>query len=110
MAAAGETFDSVILDPPKLTRHRAGIVKALRGYHSLNELAVKVLRPGGILITCSCSGLVGRDDFVAMLADVSQRSARPIQILELRGQAPDHPISVHCLESGYLKCYICRVA
>ncbi len=93
-----------------MTRHRAGIVKALRGYHSLNELAVKVLRPGGILVTCSCSGLVGRDDFVAMLADVSQRTARPIQILESRGQAPDHPISVHCLESGYLKCYICRVA
>jgi len=110
LAAAGETFDTVILDPPKLTRHRAGLAKALRGYHSLNELAVKVLRPGAILITCSCSGLVGRDDFVAMLADVSQRTARPIQILESRGQAPDHPISVHCLESGYLKCYVCRVA
>ncbi len=110
LAAAGETFDSVILDPPKMTRHRAGITKALRGYHSLNELAVRVLRPGGILVTCSCSGLVGRDDFVAMLAAVSQRTGRPIQILESRGQAPDHPVSVHCLESGYLKCYICRVA
>jgi 23S rRNA (cytosine1962-C5)-methyltransferase len=110
LAAAGESFDSVILDPPKMTRHRAGIAKALRGYHSLNELAVRVLKPGGILVTCSCSGLVGRDDFVAMLAAVSQRTGRPIQILESRGQAPDHPISVHCLESGYLKCYICRGA
>jgi 23S rRNA (cytosine1962-C5)-methyltransferase len=110
LAAAGETFDTVILDPPKMTRHRAGIAKALRGYHSLNELALGVLKPGGILVTCSCSGLVGRDDFVAMLGAVSQRSGRPIQILESRGQAPDHPISVHCLESGYLKCYICRVA
>jgi 23S rRNA (cytosine1962-C5)-methyltransferase len=110
LAAAGETFDAVILDPPKLTRHRAGLAKALRGYHSLNELAVQVLEPGGILVTCSCSGLVGRDDFVAMLAAVSQQSGRPMQILESRGQAPDHPISVHCLESGYLKCYICRVA
>ena len=110
LAAAGEKFDSVILDPPKLTRHRAGIEQALRGYHSLNELAVRLLAPGGILITCSCSGLVGRDDFVGMLAAVSQRAGRPIQILESRGQAADHPISVHCLESGYLKCYICRVA
>jgi 23S rRNA (cytosine1962-C5)-methyltransferase len=110
LAAGGESFDSVILDPPKMTRHRAGLTKALRGYHSLNDLAVRVLKPGGMLITCSCSGLVGRDDFVAMLAGVSQRSGRPIQILESRGQSPDHPISVHCLESGYLKCYIGRVA
>jgi 23S rRNA (cytosine1962-C5)-methyltransferase len=110
LATVGEIFDTVILDPPKLTRHRAGITQALRGYHSMNELALRVLKPGGILVTCSCSGLVGRDDFVGMLAAVSQRSGRPIQILESRGQAPDHPVSVHCLESGYLKCYICRVA
>jgi 23S rRNA (cytosine1962-C5)-methyltransferase len=110
LAEAGETFDTVILDPPKLTRHRAGLAKALRGYHSLNQLALGVLAPGGILVSCSCSGLVGRDDFVAMLASVSQRSGRQIQILESRGQSADHPISVHCLENSYLKCYICRVA
>jgi 23S rRNA (cytosine1962-C5)-methyltransferase len=109
LAAAGELFDTVILDPPKLTRHRAGLSKALRGYHSLNQLALRVLKPGGMLVTCSCSGLVGRDDFVAMLASVSQRSGRAIQILESRGQAADHPTSVHCVESSYLKCYICRV-
>jgi 23S rRNA (cytosine1962-C5)-methyltransferase len=110
LANAGEMFDTVILDPPKLTRHRAGLAKALRGYHSLNQLALRVLVPGGILVSCSCSGLVGRDDFVAMLASVSQRSGRPIQILESRSQSADHPVSVHCLESSYLKCYICRVA
>jgi 23S rRNA (cytosine1962-C5)-methyltransferase len=110
LAAAGESFDTVILDPPKLTRHRAGLAKALRGYHSLNQLALGVLAPGGILVSCSCSGLIGRDDFVAMLASVSQRSGRTIQILESRGQAADHPTSVHCLETAYLKCYICRVA
>lgn len=109
LAAAGELFDAVILDPPKLTRHRAGLAKALRGYHSLNQLALRVLSPGGLLVTCSCSGLVGRDDFTAMLASVSQRAGRPIQVLESRGQAADHPVSVHCLESNYLKCYICRV-
>lgn len=109
LAAAGELFDAVMLDPPKLTRHRAGLAKALRGYHSLNQLALGVLKPGGILVSCSCSGLIGRDDFVAMLASVSQRSGRSIQILESRGQAADHPTSVHCLETAYLKCYICRV-
>lgn len=71
---------------------------------------MNVLKPGGILVSCSCSGLIGRDDFVGMLASVSQRSGRPIQILESRGQAADHPTLVHCLETAYLKCYICRVA
>jgi 23S rRNA (cytosine1962-C5)-methyltransferase len=109
LAAAGEMFDTVILDPPKLTRHRAGLAKALRGYHSLNQLALNVLKPGGILVSCSCSGLIGRDDFVAMLGSVSQRSGRPIQILESRGQAADHPTAVTCVETAYLKCYVCRV-
>jgi 23S rRNA (cytosine1962-C5)-methyltransferase len=109
LGAAGELFDAVVLDPPKLTRHRGGVEKALRAYHTLNQLAAGVLKPDGILMTCSCSGLVGRDDFVSMLAAVSQRTGRAIQILEARGLAIDHPTSVHCLETAYLKCYICRV-
>jgi len=109
LAAEGARFDAVILDPPKLTRHRAGVEKALKGYFSLNRLALDVLEPGGILATCSCSGLVSRDDFEQMLSVVSQKANRPIQILEARGQAVDHPTSVHCLETAYLKCYICRV-
>jgi 23S rRNA (cytosine1962-C5)-methyltransferase len=109
LKAKGERFDSVILDPPKMTRHRAGIEKALRGYHSLNRLAVDLLTPGGILVSCSCSGLVMREEFAQMLADVSLRSGRSIQFLEIRGQAPDHPVSAHCQETGYLKCFICRV-
>ena len=106
---SGEQFDAVILDPPKMTRHRAGLPQALRGYHSLNELAVSVLRPGGLLVTCSCSGLVNRADFEAMLAGVATRTDRPIQVLEARGAAPDHPVSVHCPENNYLTCHICRV-
>ncbi len=108
-AGLGERFDAVILDPPKMTRHRAGVVKALRGYHSLNRLAVDLLNPGGILVSCSCSGLVGSEEFAQMLAEVSVRSNRTIQFLEIRGQAPDHPISANCLETNYLKCFICRV-
>jgi 23S rRNA (cytosine1962-C5)-methyltransferase len=109
LSSAGERFDAVILDPPKMIRHRAGIEKALRGYFSLNRLAADVLEPGGLLVTCSCSGLVGREDFEGMLSTVGARSGRSIQILESRGQSPDHPVSVHCPETAYLKCYICRV-
>ena len=109
LAAAGEKFDLVILDPPKMTRHRAGIDQALRGYHSLNRLAVDLLPPGGLLVTCSCSGLINREDFAAMLGDVALRANRPLQILESRSQSPDHPVSAHCLEGEYLKCFICRV-
>lgn len=109
LKAAGEQFNTVILDPPKMTRHRAGTKQALRGYHSLNRMALDVLRPGGLLVTCSCSGLIGRGDFDQMLADVSLRANRPIRVLESRGQAPDHPVSVHCPETSYLQCDICHV-
>jgi 23S rRNA (cytosine1962-C5)-methyltransferase len=110
LAAAGERFDAVVLDPPKLTRHKAGVPKALKAYHQLNRQAVAVLRPGGLLVTCSCSGLVTRDEFKRMLAEVALRTDRPLQILEFRGAAADHPMSVHCPETAYLKCCVCRVA
>ena len=74
---AGEQFDTVVLDPPKLTRTRSALRQALRAYHSLNQLAVSVLKPGGLLVTCSCSGLVTHEDFEQTLADVAIQSARP---------------------------------
>lgn len=107
---AGESFDTVVLDPPKLARTRAALRQALRAYHSLNQLAVSVLKPGGLLVTCSCSGLVSRDDFEHMLCDVAIQSGRTIRILERRGAAPDHPVSPFCPENDYLKCYFCHVA
>lgn len=106
---AGEQFDAVILDPPKMTRSRSSTDQALKGYFSLNRLAVDLLPPGGILVTCSCSGLVSRGDFSQMLASVAMRAGRDIQILEARGAAPDHPTVVSCPESDYLQCFICRV-
>ena len=106
---AGEQFDTVVLDPPKLTRTRAALPQALRAYHSLNRLAVSVLKPGGLLVTCSCSGLVTREDFEQMLADVAIQSGRDLRIIEVRGAAPDHPVSPFCPENEYLKCYICHV-
>lgn len=106
----GDHFDAVILDPPKMARRQAGIAKAMRGYHSLNELAVSVIRPGGLLVSCSCSGHVSVEAFEHMLGGVATAAGRRVRILESRGQAPDHPVSPNCPENRYLKCVICRVS
>jgi 23S rRNA (cytosine1962-C5)-methyltransferase len=107
--AAGEKYDIVVLDPPKLARSRSGIERALKAYSRLNRMAMEVLNPDGILVTCSCSGHVSRDDFEQVLARASLDAGRRVQILEERGQAEDHPVSVHCIETNYLKCFVCRV-
>ena len=105
----GEKFGMVILDPPKFARSRASASDALRAYHRINRLGVDLLEPGGILVTCSCSGAISRDDFLMMLSAVGQRSGRTLQLLEHRGAAIDHPVNLHCLEGEYLKCSIVRV-
>jgi 23S rRNA (cytosine1962-C5)-methyltransferase len=109
LVAAGERFGTVILDPPKFARNRAGLDDALAAYHRLNLMGVLALERGGTLVTCSCSGHVAREDFMHMLSGVAQRTGRQIQVLEQRGAAPDHPVSATCLETEYLKCFICRV-
>lgn len=106
----GRQFDTVVLDPPKMARRQKGVDSALRGYRSLNEMAAQLVRPGGTLVTCSCSGHVSRSKFQSVLARVSTTIDRPIQILEVRGHAPDHPVSPNCPENEYLKCLICRIA
>jgi 23S rRNA (cytosine1962-C5)-methyltransferase len=108
LASSGHKFGGVILDPPKFARSRQAVEEAMRAYHRLNRLAVDLLEPGGILVTCSCSGHVTREDFLYMLVGVAQQTKRDIQILEQRGAAPDHPVAVTCLETEYLKCFICR--
>ena len=109
LAAGGRRFGGIVLDPPKFARRRQAVGEALRAYHKLNHLAVDLLEPEGILVTCSCSGYVTREDFLHTLAEVAARSGRDIQVLEQRGAAADHPVSAACLESEYLKCFICRV-
>jgi 23S rRNA (cytosine1962-C5)-methyltransferase len=106
---ARQRFGGIVLDPPKFTRSRQSVDDALRAYHRINRLAVELLEPEGILVTCSCSGSVSRDDFLFMLSGVSQQTGRDIQVLEQRGPAPDHPVSATCLEGEYLKCFVCRV-
>ena len=108
-AEQASTFDVVILDPPRMARTRKGVPRALKGYAKLNTLGVQVLKPGGTLVTCSCSGLVSRTEFVEMLAEVARSTGRHIQVLEQHGQPVDHPVAVTCPESEYLKMIICRV-
>ena len=108
-SAAEEVFDLIVLDPPRFARSRQGVNQALKGYRRLNSEAVRALRPGGILVTCSCSGRVTRDQFVSVLGSVAASTGRHIRIQEIRGQPADHPVSPSCPETEYLKCLICRV-
>ncbi len=112
LAASGQSesrFGMVVLDPPKFARHTRAIDQALRGYLRANLLAIGLLEPNGILVTCSCSGHVSRDDFTTVLAAASAQSRRSVQFLAQLGQAPDHPVAASCPETDYLKCFIARV-
>ena len=109
MGEAGEKFDAIVLDPPRFAGSRHQTDSALRAYRRLNSLAVDLLPPGGVLVTCSCSGRVSRSDFLNMLLDVGRRRRRDMIVLENRGPAPDHPVAVSCPESDYLKCVIAQV-
>lgn len=110
LRAEGDRFGMVICDPPKFARSQRDLEDALNGYLKLNRAAVEVLEPDGLLVACSCSGAVTDVLFADLLGRVAERSGRTIQILDRRGQALDHPVSASCLESSYLKCYLCRVA
>jgi 23S rRNA (cytosine1962-C5)-methyltransferase len=105
----GRKFDWISLDPPRFASSRRTIPAALQAYHRLNRLAISILRPGGILVTSSCSGNLARQQFVDMLGGVSRKSRREILILESRGAAPDHPVRLACPETDYLKCVIACV-
>jgi len=110
LAEEGTQFDTVILDPPRMARTRGALERAIRGYIKLNLQGLSVLRPGGILVTCSCSGLVSRERFMGIVAEVSRQSGRHIRILETHGQPDDHPVSAVCPETEYLTACICRVS
>jgi 23S rRNA (cytosine1962-C5)-methyltransferase len=108
-AESGEQLDLIVLDPPRFARTARGVPQALKAYERLNLLALQCLAPGGLLVTCSCSGRVRRDDFLSVLAAVEAKSGRRIRVLSARGQAGDHPVSPTCPETEYLKCVVCRV-
>jgi 23S rRNA (cytosine1962-C5)-methyltransferase len=105
---SGERFGLVILDPPKFARTRNAVEEALGGYRRLQTLALRLLDSEGILVTCCCSGLIDMTMLENLLAQLAAEEKREVQILERRGQAPDHPVAVTCPESNYLKCLVSR--
>lgn len=109
LATEKKQYDVVILDPPKFARNRAAVPEALKGYRRLHQLAMKLLAPDGILVSCCCTGLIQMVDLEDILAQVCLGSKRDLQIVERRGPSADHPVSVACREGGYLKCIVSRV-
>ena len=109
-ADAGARYGMIVLDPPRFARSRRGVPEALKAYRRLNGLAIQCLEPGGILVTCSCSGRVGLNDFLGAVGRASADTGRAVRVIERLGQGPDHPVSATCAETEYLKCLICYVA
>jgi len=109
-ASAGQQYDTVVLDPPAFAKSKSNLQTALRGYKELNLRAMKMLRPGGILVTCSCSYHVSPADFMEVVAEASRDMHRNLRILENRTQAKDHPILLTVPETAYLKCLILAVS
>jgi len=107
---AGRKFDTIVLDPPAFAKSRQSRETALRGYKELNLRALKMLRPGGILVSCSCSYHVSGADLLEVLASAAQDSHRIVRNLENRGQAKDHPSMLGIPETAYLKCIISVVS
>jgi 23S rRNA (cytosine1962-C5)-methyltransferase len=107
--ASGERYDTIVLDPPAFAKSKRAAEGAMRGYKELNLRAMKMLRPGGTLVTCSCSHHVQLAEFTEVVAAAASDAGRRVQVLEMRGAAPDHPAVLTLPETTYLKCLICRV-
>jgi 23S rRNA (cytosine1962-C5)-methyltransferase len=119
MLRNGRQFDVVVLDPPKLIRSRTELEEGSHKHFDLNRLAIQLVRRGGLLLTCSCAGLLSAEAFQQIVQSASRSGGfdehgkripgRTIQVIETRGAAPDHPVAMHCLETGYLKAIWARV-
>ncbi|MGH2521640.1 MAG: class I SAM-dependent rRNA methyltransferase [Anaerolineales bacterium] len=105
---ARRQFDLVILDPPKFAESRSQVERAARGYKDINLLAFKLLRPGGLLFTFSCSGLIEPELFQSVVAGAALDAGREAQIIQRLAQAPDHPVALNFPEGAYLKGLVCR--
>ncbi len=104
-----EKYDVVILDPAKMTRDREQVIPALKKYLDMNKLAMSAVKSGGILLTCSCTGLVSEDQFLDMLRRAAYYAGRTVQVLKVTGAGADHPWQAHVPESRYLKAAFCRI-
>jgi 23S rRNA (cytosine1962-C5)-methyltransferase len=108
-ATSNRRYDTIVLDPPAFAKTKRDLESALRGYKELNLRALKMLRPGGILVTCTCSYHVSQADFLEMLGAAALDAHRTLRLVEVRGQAKDHPILLNIPETAYLKCVIASV-
>jgi 23S rRNA (cytosine1962-C5)-methyltransferase len=109
-SAANRRYDTIVLDPPAFAKSKRDLDKALGGYKELNLRAMKMLRPGGILVTCSCSFHVGPADFLKVVAAAAQDAHKSLRIIESRGASKDHPILLSVPETSYLQCLILSVS
>jgi len=109
VTGAGRRFDAVVVDPPKFIPTRADVETGRGKYHDLNRLALRALQPGGLLLTCSCSGLLTREDLLELVATGARKEGRRVQLLASTGAGPDHPVLLNCPESEYLKALWMRV-
>jgi 23S rRNA (cytosine1962-C5)-methyltransferase len=107
---AGRQYDTIVLDPPAFAKTRKNLETAVRGYKELNLRALKMLRPGGSLITCSCSYHLSEAEFLDVVADAARDSRRTLRLLEKRGASKDHPVVLGVPETSYLKCLILQVS
>jgi 23S rRNA (cytosine1962-C5)-methyltransferase len=108
-SAAGEQFDAIVLDPPAFAKTKRAVEGALRGYKELNLRGLKMTRPGGLLVTCSCSHHVGWAELEAAVSSAAADAHRRVRLLERRGAAPDHPVVLNLPETEYLKCLVLEV-
>jgi 23S rRNA (cytosine1962-C5)-methyltransferase len=104
-----DRYDVVVLDPAKMTRDREQVIPALKKYLDMNKLAIAAVKPGGIFLTCSCTGLVSEEQFLDMLRRAAFYANRTVQVLKVSGAGPDHPFLANVPESRYLKAVFCRV-
>ncbi|HVT31628.1 MAG TPA: class I SAM-dependent rRNA methyltransferase [Rhodanobacteraceae bacterium] len=104
-----DQYDVVVLDPAKMTRDREQVIPALKKYLDMNKLALAAVKPGGIFLTCSCTGLVSEEQFLDMLRRAAFYANRTVQVLKVSGAGPDHPFLANVPESRYLKAVFCRV-
>src|SRR2546430_3286996 len=108
MEANGDRFDTIVLDPPAFAKNRASVPSAARGYKEINLRALKLLNPGGVLVTCTCSYHMSEETFLDIIAEAALDARRRVQIIEKRGQSADHPVLLGVPETHYLKCVIAR--
>jgi 23S rRNA (cytosine1962-C5)-methyltransferase len=110
LAREGAAFDVVIIDPPAFAKRKKDLPKALAAYKRLNQLAIQAVADEGILVSCSCSFHVGAEDLQEAIAKAARAADKRLQIIEMGGQAPDHPVHPAIPETRYLKAYFCRVS